>query len=64
VRKDAVKGDEAIIIKPDTPTGRASGAKRADLLEKNSDLKPKIELYDPEDPRWQPGSPTYIGPKK
>ena len=24
----------------------------------------KIKFYDPNDPKYLPGSPTYIGPKK
>jgi RHS repeat-associated protein len=63
VRKDAMKGNEAVIIKPDTPTGRAAAATRADLMRDNN-YDPRVILYDPADPRFQPGSPTYIGPKK
>ncbi len=63
VRKDAVKPDgTAVIIKPDTPTGRKSAAKREKLMEKN-EVKTETKLYDPKDPKYQPGSPTYIGPK-
>jgi len=63
VRKDAVRPDgTAVIIKPDTPSGRKSAAKREKLMEKN-DIKTEKILYDPKDPKYQPGSPTYIGPK-
>ena len=51
------------IIKPDTPTGRSSAKKRADLLKENG-YDVHIDFYDPTSPRFQPGSPTYIGPKK
>ncbi len=64
IRKDAVKKDGTpVIIKPDTKTGRASAAKREKLLKDNEVKKPEKILYDPKDPKYQPGSPTYIGPK-
>jgi hypothetical protein len=63
VRKDAMKGSETVIIKPDTVTGRAAAEKRADLMKKHG-YDPNVKPYDPNDPRYQPGSPTYIGPKK
>ncbi|MFZ2783118.1 MAG: RHS repeat-associated core domain-containing protein, partial [Sediminibacterium sp.] len=64
VRKDAVRPDgTSVIIKPDTKTGRASADKRAELMEKNGHKTEKI-LYDSKDPKYQPGSPSYIGPKK
>jgi len=63
VRKDAVKGDEVVIIKPDTESGRRSADKRVELMEAN-DKKTQVILYDPKDPKYQPGSSTYIGPKK
>jgi len=63
VRKDAIKGDEAVIIKPDTPSGHAAAKKRAQLMEDNG-YRATIEYYDPTDPRFQPGSPTYRGPAK
>jgi RHS repeat-associated protein len=64
VRKDAVRPDgTTVIIKPDTKTGRASADKRAELMEKNGHKTEKI-LYDSKDPKYQPGSPSYIGPKK
>jgi hypothetical protein len=56
-------GNETVIIKPDTPTGRAAAAKRAKLM-KDHGYDPKVQLYDPADPKYQPGSPTYIGPRK
>jgi RHS repeat-associated protein len=62
VRKDAALGKETVIIKPDTPTGRAAGVKRADLMKENA-YDPKVHLYDPKDPKYQPGSQTYMGPK-
>lgn len=56
VRKDAVKPDgTVVIIKPDTPSGRSSAAKRKQLMENNG--------YQT-DSRWLPGSPTYIGPQR
>lgn len=64
VRKDAVKEDgTAVIIKPDTKTGQASAVKRAKLLEKN-EMKWEKLFYNPKDPKYQPGSSTYIGPKQ
>jgi hypothetical protein len=63
VRKDAVKGDEVVIIKPDTESGRRSADKRVELMEAD-DKKTQVILYDPKDPKYQPGSSTYIGPKK
>jgi hypothetical protein len=62
IRKDAVKGSEAVIIKPDTPTGRRAAEERAGLV-KDLGRDPRVILYDPTDPRFLPGSPTYIGPK-
>jgi hypothetical protein len=26
--------------------------------------KTKVDYYDPKDPKYQPGSSSYIGPKK
>ena len=64
VRKDAVKPDgTVVIIKPDTESGRASADKRVDLMEENG-KKTETILYDPTDPKYKPGSPTYIGPNK
>ncbi len=66
VRKDGVgisDPNKVLIIKPDTPTGAASAQRRSDLM-KSHGYDTEVQLYDPADPRWQPGSPTYIGPKK
>ena len=64
VRKDAVKPDgTVVIIKPDTPSGRSSVAKRKQLMENNGYQTESI-FYDPTDSRWLPGSPTYIGPQR
>jgi hypothetical protein len=62
VRKDAMKGNKVVIIKPDTPSGRKGAAKREELM-RGEGFDPSVELYDPSDPRYLPGSPTYIGPK-
>lgn len=63
VRKDAVLPGTpvVVVIKPDTPSGRRSGKKRAELMS-DEGFEPVVILYDPKDPRYQPGSPTYIGP--
>ncbi len=64
VRKDSVLEDgTAVIIKPNTVTGVASATKRETLMQNNGH-KTQTILYDPKDPAYQPGSPTYIGPKK
>ena len=65
VRKDVVLADNntVIIIKPNTKSGQKAAQKRADLMRKNG-YEPKIKFYDPNDPKYLPGSPTYIGPKK
>nr|MBB6235388.1 hypothetical protein [Mucilaginibacter sp. FT3.2] len=69
VRKDVVEKDGTpVIIKPDTKSGRKSAEKREELLKKNGyngtdKPLPKTDLYNPNDPVYQPGSPTYIGPK-
>ena len=64
VRKDAIKKDgTAVIIKPDTPSGHKSAAKR-DKLMKDKKYKTEIIYYDPKDPKYNPDSPTYMGPKK
>ena len=52
-----------VIIKPDTPAGRAAGDKRSQLMQRNGYDTATI-LYSPADPRFSPNSPTYIGPKK
>ena len=62
VRKDAKKGKEVVIIKPDTPSGHAAADKRAKLM-KDEGYDPRPVFYDPTNPAYQPGSPTYIGPK-
>ena len=65
VRKDVMlaDGQTVIIIKPNTKSGQKAAQKRADLMETNG-YKPQIVFYDPNDPKYLPGSPTYIGPKK
>ncbi|WP_158238002.1 RHS repeat domain-containing protein [Emticicia sp. TH156] len=64
VRKDAVKPDgTAFIIKPNTKSGQKSAAKREKLMRDNGHKTEKA-FYDPKDPKYQPSSPTYIGPKK
>jgi RHS repeat-associated protein len=64
VRKDAVLPDgTAVIIKPDSKTGKKSAEKREKLLEKN-DIPTQTIFYDPLNPAYQPNSPSYIGPKK
>lgn len=64
IRKDAVKSDgTAVIIKPNTPSGMKSAKTRENLMKKN-DKKIETIFYDPKNPAYQPGSPTYIGPKK
>jgi len=62
VRKDAADQLEVLIIKPNTPSGRQAGTKRAKLMEAN-DMDVAVFYYDPTNPAYQPGSPTYIGPK-
>jgi hypothetical protein len=65
VRKDGIAIDDpkkVLIIKPDTTSGRAAAAKR-DKLMTGSGYTTDVRLYDPTDPRYQPGSPTYVGPK-
>ena len=64
VRKDVVGADgkTVYIIKPNTKSGQKAAQKRANLMEANG-YKPQKVFYDPADPRWLPGSSTYIGPK-
>jgi hypothetical protein len=62
VRKDGALGNDVYIIKPDTTTGRASAKRRSDLMF-GEGFNPNVILYDPTNPAYQPGSPTYIGPK-
>lgn len=64
VRKDAVLPDDTyVIIKPDTPTGHQAAKKREQLMHNNG-YKSQTLFYDPNDPKYLPGSSTYIGPKK
>lgn len=64
VRKDAVKSNgTAVIIKPNTPSGQKSAKARENLMQKNGH-KTETIFYDPKNPAYQKGSPTYIGPKK
>ncbi len=72
VRKDAAESALAdqppeamgmvVIIKPDTASGRRAAAKREALMQDEGYDTATI-LYDPDDPRYQPGSATYIGPQ-
>lgn len=65
VRKDGVSRTNpklVRIIKPDTPSGRRSAKKRVELMRKNG-YETHVDLYNPLDPRFQPGSPSYIGPR-
>jgi len=63
-RKDLKLNDGTYgIIKPDTPSGHRAAQKRLDLLRKNG-KEGVIIYYNPSDPRYLPGSTTYIGPKK
>ena len=63
VRKDAVLPDgTVVIIKPDTPSGHTSAARR-DKLMQSYGYQTQIIYYDPLDSKWLPGSPSYIGPK-
>ncbi|MBK9246544.1 MAG: hypothetical protein IPM69_00145 [Ignavibacteria bacterium] len=64
VRKDFVRPDGTKgIIKPDTPSGQKSAASRERLMQRNGH-KTETIFYNPKDPAYQPGSSTYIGPKK
>jgi len=64
VRKDAVMPDgTAVIIKPNTPSGRKAAAKREELMKRNG-VTTQTKLYDPNDQKYQPNSPSYIGPNK
>jgi hypothetical protein len=51
-----------VIIKPQTPSSVKSALKREKLMQDNG-FKTEIKYYDPKDPKYLPGSPTYIGPK-
>ena len=64
VRKDGISLADpktVRIIKPDTPSGRRAAEARAKIMRDNGFI-PVIDYYDPKDPRFLPGSPTYIGP--
>ena len=50
-----------VIIKPNTPSGHKSAIRRQQLMGKE---KTEIIYYDPNNPAYLPGSPSYIGPKK
>lgn len=64
VRKDAVREDgTAVIIKPNTESGKRSAKKREELMKKNG-VPTETIYYNPYSPSYQPTSPTYIGPKK
>ena len=64
VRKDILYPDKTVgIIKPDTPSGHRSAAKREKLMQDNG-FQTNTIFYNPTDPAYRPGSPTYIGPKK
>ena len=66
VRKDGVSRSDpnkVRIIKPDTTTGRKSAQERSDLMKKYG-YESHVDFYDPNDPLFQKGSPTYIGPRK
>ena len=62
VRKDAKMPDgKYVIIKPDTPSGHKAARTRQNLMEKNG--RETITLfYNPQNPAYQPGSSSYIGP--
>ena len=67
VRKDGFKeitpkSTIVVIIKPNTRTGRRQAKKREALMKLNN-YKTFIWYYDPKDPKYQPGSITYIGVK-
>jgi RHS repeat-associated protein len=65
VRKDGVSRadpNKVRIIKPDTDSGRRAANKR-DKLMRELGYDTQIDFYNPTDRRFQPGSPTYIGPK-
>ncbi len=62
VRKDAVMPDgTAVIIKPNTPSGKKSADKREEKMNKNGVPTQPI-FYDPQNPAYQPGSSSYLGP--
>jgi len=62
VRKDAVMPDgTAVIIKPNTPSGKKSVDKREKKMNDNG-VPTQTIFYDPKNPAYQPGSSSYIGP--
>jgi RHS repeat-associated protein len=61
VRKDAKKENEVVIIKPDTESGQKSARAREKLMKENN-YDVKLIFYDPKDPAYKSGSPSYIGP--
>lgn len=66
VRKDGISisnPNKVRIIKPDTKSGHKAAEKRAALMEKHG-YETQIDYYNPSDPRFEIGSPTYIGPKQ
>jgi len=52
-----------VYVKPDTPSGHKS-AKRREQLMKEHGYNTETIYYNPDDPKFQPGSSTYIGPKQ
>ena len=63
VRKDAIMPNGTlVIIKPDTPTGHQAAKKREKLMQQLG-YNTQVIYYNPNDPKYKPGSPTYIGPK-
>ncbi|MBQ7513462.1 MAG: RHS repeat-associated core domain-containing protein [Prevotella sp.] len=64
VRKDAQLPDgKYVIIKPNTKSGHKAAESRQKLLERNN-KETIIIYYDPHNPAYRPGSPSYIGPHK
>lgn len=64
VRKDAIKEDgTVVIIKPDTPSGHKRAKSRERLMQKHG-YNTETIYYNPDDPKFQPGSSSYIGPKQ
>lgn len=63
-QKNPAENDKgtAIIIKPNTPSGHRMGEKREKLMQDNG-YKTESIYYNPKDPAYKPGSPTYIGPQ-
>ena len=64
VRKDAVKEDgTVVIIKPNTTSGQKSAHNREQLMKRNG-YNTETMYYNPNDPKYKPGSSSYVGPKK